>query len=108
MSSEICKKRLGLIEFRKKHSLTQKQMAKELGVSRQSIWRWETGRTSVPIIMPVTLRGLAMILADRKRSRTRKQRLRIIEMQSKEFDRNEAMKKMPKHIRDALNVRDEK
>jgi len=96
-----------IIEFRQKHGLSQQALAKELGVCRTTVWRWEHGKTTVPQIMPVTLRGLAMILHARKSERRRKQRKRLIALQGNEYERQKALQQMPKHIRDALNVRDE-
>ena len=48
-----------------------------------------------------------MILQARKSERRRKQRKRLIALQGNEYERQKALKQMPKHIRDALNVRDE-
>lgn len=95
-----------LVLFRTKHGLTQSQFARELGVARSTVWRWETGRSIIPCIMPITLRGLRHIFEARKSSRRRSERIKFIKKQNKEAERLKAMQELPDHVRDALNVRE--
>lgn len=95
-----------LVLFRTKHGLTQSRFARELGVARSTVWRWETGRSTIPCIMPVTLRGLRHILEARKSSRRRSERIKFIKKQDREIAREKAMQELPAHMRNALNVRE--
>lgn len=46
-------------EFRKKYNLTQRDLARMVGVSQQAIWQFETGRTNPKI---TTLKVIASII----------------------------------------------
>ena len=107
MSTKIRSKPEDLVSFRKKHGLSQTKLAQELGVSRVTVWRWETGRSSIPVIMPIALRGLRHIFESRKSSLRRAERLRLIRQQDKDIQRAKAIERVPQHVRDALNIRDE-
>ncbi len=106
LSTKITSLPSELVFFRKKHSLTQSQFARELGVARSTVWRWETGRSTIPCIMPVTLQGLRHIFEARKSSKRRSERIKFIKKQNREIAREKAMQKLPAHMRDALNVRE--
>jgi DNA-binding XRE family transcriptional regulator len=41
--------------------LTRDQLAKELGVSRQSLYAWEVGRTPIPRVVRLALRLLLIV-----------------------------------------------
>ena len=88
-----------LISFREKHNLSQKALGQELGVNRITIWRWETGRSRIPSIMPVTLRGLQHIFQSRKSAKRRADRIKATKEFEKERKREKALKKLPVHIR---------
>ena len=90
--------------FREKHNLTQTRLAVELGVSRSTVWRWETGRSKMPCIMPIALRGLRHIFASRKSARRRSERIRIIKKQNKQKEMDKALSRLPSKIRSALNT----
>ena len=99
MSTKIRSIPSDLISFREKHSLSQKALGKELGVSRITIWRWETGRSRIPSIMPVTLRGLQHIFQSRKSAKRRADRIKATKDFDKERKRKKALDQLPKHIR---------
>jgi DNA-binding XRE family transcriptional regulator len=43
---------------RKALGMTQEQLAHVLGVSRQSVFMWESGRTTIPALLELALRCL--------------------------------------------------
>jgi DNA-binding XRE family transcriptional regulator len=43
---------------RKALGMTQEQLAHVLGVSRQSVFMWESGRTAIPALLALALRCL--------------------------------------------------
>jgi DNA-binding XRE family transcriptional regulator len=43
---------------RKALGMTQEQLARVLGVSRQSVFMWESGRTAIPALLELALRCL--------------------------------------------------
>ena len=88
--------------FRKRHSLTQKLLAKELGVSHMTVWRWENGYSRIPQIMPVTLRGLRHIFDSRKTTQRRRDRMKMIKEQDKALKLEKALSKMPAKVREQL------
>jgi transcriptional regulator with XRE-family HTH domain len=53
-----------LRKWRQERGLTQKRLAKVLGVSRVCVAYWETGRREIPALMPWALRGLENWLAN--------------------------------------------
>tara|TARA_R110000751_G_scaffold306279_1_gene424300 strand:- start:34 stop:354 length:321 start_codon:yes stop_codon:yes gene_type:complete len=103
LSSKISSIPEDLKTFREKHNLTQTRLAVELGVSRSTVWRWETGRSKMPCIMPIALKGLRHVFASRKSARRRAERLRVMKKQNKQIERNKALDQLPSKIRSALN-----
>lgn len=47
-----------LIEWRKRHDLTQKALADMLGVRNMTVYRWECGMRSIPPLLPLALEAL--------------------------------------------------
>lgn len=88
-----------IVEFRRKYNLTQKQLAKELGVSNKTIWRWENRKSRVPIIMPATLRGLRLILKDRRSQKNRYFRNKLRKEQDRQYEREKTLSSLPDSIK---------
>ena len=55
---------LQLTKYRKRHHLTQVELARQVGVSFQSISKWETGAALPDITMLVTIADLFSITVD--------------------------------------------
>jgi transcriptional regulator with XRE-family HTH domain len=47
-----------LIEWRKQQGLGVEALAALLGVHRQTVWQWETGRRAIPAYLELALRQL--------------------------------------------------
>ena len=47
-----------LKEWRRKHRLTQKQLAQALGVTTMAVAYWEQGRRGIPALLPLALEAL--------------------------------------------------
>jgi transcriptional regulator with XRE-family HTH domain len=47
-----------LIEWRKRHKLTQRELAEMLGVRSMTVYRWECGLRSIPPLLPLALEAL--------------------------------------------------
>lgn len=105
MSSLIRSLPEDLKAFRRKHSLSQSSLARELNVSRTTIYRWETGKSSIPCVMPVALRGLRHIFESRKSAKRRSLRIKMMKDQDRISEREKTLEKLPSKIKDALNVR---
>jgi len=88
--------------FRSKHSLTQRLLSKELGVSKMTVWRWENGHSRIPKIMPVTLRGLRHIFNSRKTANRRRERTRLIKEQDRLIKLEKTLRLLPNKVRDQL------
>jgi transcriptional regulator with XRE-family HTH domain len=54
-------------KLRKQMRLTQAELARELGVSRAAVSRWESGKRKIDSILALALGCLAERLATRKR-----------------------------------------
>ena len=46
-----------IITLRKELSMTQEQLAQELGITAQAVSKWETGQSYPDITLPVLRRG---------------------------------------------------
>lgn len=44
-----------LASLRESIRMTRDQLAEALGVDRTTIWRWETGATTIPVYLPLAL-----------------------------------------------------
>jgi DNA-binding XRE family transcriptional regulator len=57
-----------LRQRRKALGMTQEQLARVLGVSRQSVFMWESGRTAIPALLELALRCLELVPAAESKS----------------------------------------
>jgi DNA-binding XRE family transcriptional regulator len=57
-----------LRQRRKALGMTQEQLARVLGVSRQSVFMWESGRTAIPALLELALRYLELVPAAESKS----------------------------------------
>ena len=53
--------------WRKRHRLTQSQLAAKLGRERTTIYLWETGQRTIPAWVPLAMETIARALQDEKR-----------------------------------------
>jgi transcriptional regulator with XRE-family HTH domain len=53
--------------FRTKHKLSQQELGELLGLTRNTVGRWEAGIRPIPEHMNLTLEGLALHLPHRRR-----------------------------------------
>lgn len=58
-----------LTTFRKHFKLSQAQMAKELGITRCTLSRWEKNHTPIPSYMFFALRGMGQYLKEREKQK---------------------------------------
>jgi transcriptional regulator with XRE-family HTH domain len=61
-------------KLRKQMRLTQAELARELGVSRAAVSRWESGKRKIDSILALALECLAERLAGKRRRRYAKGR----------------------------------
>lgn len=61
-----------LISWRKKHSLTQIELSKKLGVTKGCISLWESGDRKIPAFLHITLKCLKVKKGDESKKKGRK------------------------------------
>jgi len=59
--------RAQFVKLRKQMRLTQAELARELGVSRAAVSRWESGKREISSVLVLALDGLAKRRAGKKR-----------------------------------------